>query len=56
MEWIEIETNIDFSKYVPINTSNSLHIYSETYLIENETYKLTFTEDSDEPLMFILIK
>jgi hypothetical protein len=54
MEWKETQTTIDFSKHIPIDTSNSLHIYSETYLIGGKTYKLVFTEDPDEPLILVL--
>ncbi len=32
--WKEIETDIDFSKYEPISTSNSFHIYEERYEID----------------------
>ena len=30
----------------PINTSNSLHLYQETYIIEDETYTFTWAIDS----------
>jgi hypothetical protein len=54
--WKEIETNIDFSKYNPIKTGSSLHVYSEIYLIEEKTYRLSFVEGSDEQLIEILDK
>lgn len=41
-KWIEIETDIDFSKYEPISTDSSLHVFEEKYLINNKTYKLYY--------------
>ena len=32
----------------PIDKSNSLHLYQETYLIENETYTFTWAINSDD--------
>ena len=40
--WKEIETDIDFSKYKPISTSESLHIYEERYEIDGEKYRLLY--------------
>ena len=40
--WKEVETNIDFSKYEPISTSNSLHIYEKRYEIDGDTYRLLY--------------
>jgi hypothetical protein len=40
--WSEIETDIDFSKYEPISTVNSLHIHEEIYEIDGKTYRLLY--------------
>ena len=40
--WKEIETDIDFTKYEPISTSNSLHIYEERYEINGNKYRLLY--------------
>jgi len=45
--WKEIETDIDFSKYKPIKTSNSLHIYEERYIIDDKTYRLLYAIGCD---------
>lgn len=53
--WKEVETDIDFSKYKPISTSNSLHIYEERYKIDNKTYRLLYAIGYDvEPLIEVL--
>ena len=41
-QWKPIETDIDFSKHTPVSTSNSLHIFEERYIIDNEEYKLSY--------------
>ena len=41
--WKEIETDIDFSKYKPISTSKSLHIYEERYKIDGKKYRLLYS-------------
>lgn len=46
--WKEIKTDIDFSKYKPIDVKQSLHIHEERYFIDNETYRLLYPIDSDE--------
>lgn len=46
-QWIDIESDIDFSKETPFDTSNSLHIYCEKYFIDNETYQLIYCIGSD---------
>lgn len=54
--WKEIKTNIDFSKYKPIHTSNSLHVYEEGYKIDGKIYRLLYsTGSSSEPLIEILV-
>ena len=51
-DWKEIETDIDFSKYEPISTSNSLHIYEERYEIDGKTYRLLYAIGyNEEPLI-----
>ncbi len=53
--WKEIETDIDFSKYEPISTSSSLHIYEERYEIDGKTYRLLYAIGYDgEPLIEVL--
>ena len=53
--WKEVETNIDFSKYEPISTSNSLHIYEERYEIDGDIYRLLYTIGYDgKPLIEVL--
>lgn len=54
--WKEIETNIDFSKYEPISTSSSLHIYEERYEIDGKTYRLLYAIGYDgEPSIEVLL-
>lgn len=54
--WKEVETDIDFSKYEPISTSNSPHIYEEQYEINNRKYRLLYKIGSDgDPSIEILI-
>tara|TARA_R110002050_G_scaffold79261_11_gene169435 strand:+ start:26706 stop:26912 length:207 start_codon:yes stop_codon:yes gene_type:complete len=57
-QWKEVVgVNIDFSKYEPISTSNSLHIFEERYEIENNTYRLLYTIGNDsKPNVEVLIK
>jgi len=51
-QWVEIETDIDFTDETPFETHNSLHIYEERYVIENETYRLLYViGDNSEPLI-----
>lgn len=40
--WEQIETDIDFSNYEPISTSNSLHICEERYEIDGKKYRLLY--------------
>jgi hypothetical protein len=54
--WKEIGTDIDFSKYKPISTSNSLHSYEERYEIDGKIYRLLYMIDSKvEPLIEVLL-
>ena len=53
--WKKSENDIDFSKYEPISTSSSLHIYEERFLIDGRTYRLLYAIDSKEPLVEILV-
>lgn len=54
--WKEIETDIDFSKYKPISTSKSLHIYEERYKIDGKKYRLLYPIDyKGEPSIGILM-
>ena len=57
-QWKDINTNIDFSKYEPISTSNSLHIHEERYKIENNTYRLLYSigHDGDDPNVEVLVE
>lgn len=51
-QWEEItdtDTDIDFKLYIPISTSNSLHIYEERYLINDITYRLLYEIGGDVP-------
>jgi hypothetical protein len=42
-QWTDVENClIDFTKYKPISTSDSLHIYEERYKIENKEYRLLY--------------
>lgn len=42
-QWITLENcEIDFSKYEPISSSNSLHVYQDKYYINGETYSLSY--------------
>lgn len=51
-QWLEIETDIDFTDETPVETHNSLHIYEERYIIENETYRLLYAiGHNDDPLI-----
>ena len=55
--WKEIETDIDFSKFEPISTSSSLHIFEELYEIDGKKYRLLYTIGFDgEPSIEILNK
>ena len=55
--WKEVQTDIDFSKYKPFKTSNSLHIYEERYEIDGETYRLLYAIEYDEdPIVEILVR
>lgn len=40
--WEVVDTNIDFSKYTPFETNDSLHVYEEKYKINNEIYRLLY--------------
>jgi hypothetical protein len=41
--WEEVEeTDIDFDSLEPISTSNSLHIYSEEYDVDDYKYRLLY--------------
>ena len=54
--WKEIETDIDFSKYEPISTSNSLHIYEERYEIDGKKYRLLYAIGYDaDPSIEVLM-
>lgn len=54
--WKEIKTDIDFSKYEPISTSSSLHIYEERYEIDGEKYRLLYAIGYEgEPSIEILM-
>lgn len=54
--WKKIDTDIDFSKYEPISTSNSLHIYEERYEIDGKKYRLLYAIGYDnEPSIEVLI-
>ncbi len=54
--WEEIETDIDFSKYDPISTSNSLHIYEERYEIDDKIYRLLYAIGyKEEPSIEVLL-
>lgn len=54
--WKEVKTDIDFSKYNPISTGSSLHIYEERYEIEGKTYRLLYAIGYDgEPLIEVLM-
>jgi len=53
-QWTDVENClIDFTKYDPINTSNSLHIYEERYKINNKHYRLLYTisDSKSKPLI-----
>lgn len=54
--WKEIETDIDFSKYEPISTSNSFHIYEERYEIDDKKYRLLYVIGYDaDPSIEVLM-
>lgn len=54
--WKQIDTDIDFSNYDPISTSNSLHIYEERYEIEGKFYRLLYPIGYNEsPLIELLV-
>lgn len=57
-QWLEIDSDIDFTKYEPVYTSNSLHIYEEKYEIEGDTYRLLYSisESNSKPTVEILNK
>lgn len=40
--WKVIESDIDFSQHEPIGVSSSLHILQEEYIINDETYRLSY--------------
>ena len=40
--WVPIKTDIDFKQYKPINTSDSLHITEERYIVDGDTYRLLY--------------
>lgn len=40
--WNEIETDIDFTKYEPISTNSSLHVWEERYEIDGKKYRLLY--------------
>lgn len=47
-QWIESDTDIDFSKYETIDISSSLHIFEEKYLIDGNTYRLLYPISDSE--------
>jgi hypothetical protein len=55
--WETIKTNIDFSKYEPIDITSSLHIIQYTYDIDNKKYHVSYpiSDSSAEPIVEILI-
>ena len=53
--WKEVKTDIDFTKFEPISTSNSLHIYEERYEIDDKIYRLLYAIGYDgEPSIEVL--
>jgi hypothetical protein len=55
-QWEDIETDIDFSKYKPISSKNSLHIHEDRYLINNKKYRLLYEiGNTENPHIQILI-
>lgn len=51
MKWNITVTDIDFSKYEPISTSHSLHIFEEIYEIDGVLYRLIYEIGDSEPMM-----
>lgn len=45
--WEDCEYDIDFSKYTPITSSNSLHVNSYIYEINNDKYRATYAIGND---------
>ena len=54
--WEDIQSDIDFSKYESIKTSNSLHVHEVRYDIDGEKYRLLYAIGHEEPLVQILKK
>ena len=54
--WEDIQTDIDFSKYESVKTSNSLHVHEVRYDIDGEKYRLLYAIGHEEPLVQILKK
>jgi hypothetical protein len=54
--WIDVETDIDFTKEEPSSTSSSLHIFEEQYKINGSTYRLLYpiSDDKTEPVIQVL--
>ncbi len=55
-EWEEVESDIDFTKLEPINTSNSLHLIEERYEVDGEQYRLLYSIPFGGPLIERLVK
>ena len=54
--WKEVKTDIDFTKFEPISTSSSLHIYEERFEIDDKKYRLLYVIGQDgEPSVEILV-
>ena len=55
-EWVEINTEINFDQYEPIDISSSLHIIQYTYDINDNKYRLSYSIDDLDanPLIEIL--
>lgn len=55
--WEEVNSDIDFKKLEPIETSSSLHIYEEKYIVDEGTYRLLYViGGNDIPTIEKLIK
>jgi len=57
-EWEKIDTDIDFSKHIPIEETSSLHVIQDTYIIDDKKYRLSYpiSDSTTKPTIEILIK
>ena len=53
--WEVIETDFDFSQYEPIESSSSLHIIQDTYIIDGKKYRVSYPISDSSSKVFVEI-